>query len=181
MASAARGMAIRVRSMKQMISSWSFTGSLVASITVPVSEKKMICTMETMHKKHRADSDRVAVFSEISSTGRNISAMPTGMEGAMAAASGTCRICSRGWNTRPIHWKSGVYSARIMAETPMAASIVRTWGITCRPSFRLMAMSLGTGFATKARLTARLPPRRRISLSKWASAFRSSSVCGVSS
>ena len=48
------GIAKIVRSKKQMIRSLSFRGSLEASITTMVSEKKMIWQMDTVVTRYRA-------------------------------------------------------------------------------------------------------------------------------
>ena len=53
-ATAAIGIATIVLSRKHTSSSQNLIGDLVASMTVAVSEKKMICTMETRHTNTRA-------------------------------------------------------------------------------------------------------------------------------
>ena len=88
---AARGIATIVLSRKHISSSQNFIGDFVASITVAVSEKKIICTIDTRHTNTRAFMlmATLAAVPFITRTGRNISAIPTGIDGAIAAASGT--------------------------------------------------------------------------------------------
>lgn len=86
---AAKGMAMTVLSKKQTIISQNLIGDFVASITVAVSEKKMICTIETSVTNTLAGSLIKVIFVPITRTGKNISAIPTGIEGAISETSGT--------------------------------------------------------------------------------------------
>ena len=54
MQTAAKGIAKMVRSIKQIMISLNLIGDFVASMTVAVSEKKIICTIDTMQTNARA-------------------------------------------------------------------------------------------------------------------------------
>ena len=97
MAIDANGMARMVRSKKHTMISQNLIGDFVAIITVAVSEKKIICTMETSTMKALAASGRSTPVPFITRTGKSISAMPTGTAGAIVAASGTWQIARSGW------------------------------------------------------------------------------------
>ena len=64
-------------------------GSFDDIITTMVSAKKIICDIDTVTTKNLAPGSNTFTFSAIKSTGRNISAIPTGNEGAISAALGT--------------------------------------------------------------------------------------------
>ena len=68
----------------------------------------MIWQMEMVVTRYRAWMEITSTLSAMSITGRNISAMPTGRDGAMISASGTPHTSSRGTKSLPIHWNTGV-------------------------------------------------------------------------
>ena len=86
--------------MKHTMISQNLIGDFVAIITVAVSEKKMIWHMDTKQTNTLACIliDTAAAVLFMTRTGRNISAIPTGIDGAMAAASGTWHSIRTGWN-----------------------------------------------------------------------------------
>ena len=71
----ASGIAIIVRSRKHTTISQNLIGDLVANITVAVSEKKIICTMDTRTTNALAFTHTVMPLPIMTNTGRNISAI----------------------------------------------------------------------------------------------------------
>lgn len=93
----ASGIAIIVRSRKHTTIFQNLIGDLVANITVAVSEKKIICTMDTRTTNALAFTHTVTPLPIMTNTGRNISAIPTGIDGAIADTSGIRNKTRSGW------------------------------------------------------------------------------------
>ena len=111
-------------------------------MTTTVSDRKIIWTIDNAVMKYLAPISITSILSAIKSTGRNISAKPTGIEGAISCALGTANKCKSGTNAWPSQLKTGVYSAIIKPVIPAAAINVNTLGRTLNPSFKLNRISL---------------------------------------
>lgn len=97
----ASGIAIIVRSRKHTTISQKFNWGLVANITVAVSEKKIICTMDTRTTNALAFTHTVMPLPIMTNTGRNISRFQPGLteqslirqeSGIKQGAAGKCNL-----------------------------------------------------------------------------------------
>lgn len=139
-----------VLSMNTTTSSHNFIGNFADIITTIVSAKNIICEIETETTKNLACGSSTGTFSAINSTGKNISAIPTGKLAAMSAALGTLNRFRSGTKSLPKNVNIGVFSASIKAPVPIAQSEVTTFGITSTLSLRLDLISPASGGAKKA-------------------------------